>query len=186
MSFSEAEFNQMSGRSGRNGDNAKIHILFGFADGILNQNILKNQAPDRETVACVYKALKILPEQIKNAVIADKVYDLSNRGVKINETGVSVALGVLEELELIIRDFDENGKRIILIKDKPLKTNIESSIRYQEGQEEFKAFQRFRSAILSKTKEDLLDLVRHPICPKHDIINESWQKELLKDLAWLE
>jgi len=185
MMYSLTEFNQMSGRCGRSGEEARIHTMFGFADGVLNQYILRNQAPDRETVAAVYRALRTLPGRIKNKEIADHVAQMTSKKVRINESGVSVSLGILEELGLIVREVEE-GKRTILIKPNPPKTDIARSIRFQEGQEEFAEFQRFRRSILNMDGVDLLNVVRRPICPRRDIIRESQGASILEGLAWLD
>lgn len=185
MNFSLTEFNQMAGRCGRNGANARIHVMFGFPDGILNQHILKNQAPDRETVAYVYQAIKSLPGQVKNAEIAGRVLDISNKQVRINETGVSASLGILEELGLIIREV-EDGKRTIILKKNPARTDIDRSIRYQEGQQEFAEFLQFRSSILNMTQDELLQIVRHPICPQRNIVKDVSRVGLLAGVAWLD
>ncbi len=58
MPFSEIEFNQMSGRAGRNGQDACIHVLFGKRDIVQNESILHGIAPDYDTMACIYRELK--------------------------------------------------------------------------------------------------------------------------------
>ncbi len=58
MPFSEIEFNQMSGRAGRNGQDACIHVLFGKRDAVHNEGILYASAPNHDTMACIYRELK--------------------------------------------------------------------------------------------------------------------------------
>lgn len=60
MPFSEIEFNQISGRAGRNGQEACIHVLFGKRDVAMNEGILHEAAPDHDAMACIYRELKRL------------------------------------------------------------------------------------------------------------------------------
>ena len=46
LPFNEVEFNQMSGRAGRDGALARIHLLFGAKDARINEMILSSLAPE--------------------------------------------------------------------------------------------------------------------------------------------
>lgn len=63
MPFSEIEFNQISGRAGRNGKDACIHVLFGKKDVMLNESILHDGAPAHDAMACIYRELKRLQRE---------------------------------------------------------------------------------------------------------------------------
>ena len=71
MPFSEIEFNQMSGRAGRNGQDAYIHVLFGKRDIVQNENILHGIAPDYDTMACIYRELKRMQREADAQVASD-------------------------------------------------------------------------------------------------------------------
>lgn len=58
MPFNEIEFNQMSGRAGRDGDPAVIHVLYGNADAQANRAVVCGATPDRSALVDVYKYLR--------------------------------------------------------------------------------------------------------------------------------
>ncbi len=68
MPFSEIEFNQISGRAGRNGDQACVHVLFGKRDVMLNEDILSCNAPEHDAMACIYRELKCLQRNAESQV----------------------------------------------------------------------------------------------------------------------
>ncbi|MCL2526077.1 MAG: single-stranded-DNA-specific exonuclease RecJ [Coriobacteriia bacterium] len=55
--FSAVEFNQMSGRGGRDGKPAHIHLLFNKEDAGINRYILMPLAPPRASLVALYKVL---------------------------------------------------------------------------------------------------------------------------------
>ena len=58
LPFNEIEFNQMSGRAGRDGATAGIHVLFSRKDAAINEEILSAATPDRDRMVQVYRALR--------------------------------------------------------------------------------------------------------------------------------
>ena len=64
LPFNEIEFNQMSGRAGRDGDPAIIHLLYGNADAQTNKAVVCGETPDRAALVDVYKYLR--SEQVKH------------------------------------------------------------------------------------------------------------------------
>ena len=48
LCFSRTEYNQLSGRAGRDGKPAKIHLLYQKKDEELNRRLLRLAGPDRE------------------------------------------------------------------------------------------------------------------------------------------
>ncbi len=68
MPFSAIEFNQISGRAGRNGDDACIHVLFGKRDVMYNEGILQGSAPAHDAMACIYRELKRLQREAEAQV----------------------------------------------------------------------------------------------------------------------
>lgn len=70
MPFSEIEFNQISGRAGRGGQEACIHLLFGKRDVMQNEGILAGSAPEHDAMACIYRELKRLQREAEAQVAA--------------------------------------------------------------------------------------------------------------------
>ncbi|MBQ9690790.1 MAG: single-stranded-DNA-specific exonuclease RecJ [Eggerthellaceae bacterium] len=60
MPFSDIEFNQMSGRAGRDGQPSEVHILFGSQEANMCERILRSQAPVHDDMAQIYRELKRL------------------------------------------------------------------------------------------------------------------------------
>jgi len=176
MVYSFTEFNQESGRGGRNGQDARIHVLFGKSDGVINTSIIKNQAPSREQLTEIYKALKVLPATATNNEIAEKVKVLSKGKVKANETLVSYALGILEELGLINRETYGNKREIEIIKNPP-KCDLSDSLRYEEGIRELEEFEKFKKEILTWHKDALEDFIKKPIYPKGNVLHKCMPKK---------
>ena len=58
--FSAVEFNQMSGRAGRDGKDAHIHLLFNEEDANINRYILMPLAPPRLSLVALYQVLRRL------------------------------------------------------------------------------------------------------------------------------
>ena len=63
MPFSDAEFNQMSGRAGRDGKPATIHLAFGKRDVYYNDRILAQFAPDYDRMGLIYRGLRAFSRQ---------------------------------------------------------------------------------------------------------------------------
>jgi single-stranded-DNA-specific exonuclease len=58
LPFSAVAFNQMSGRAGRNGQPAVVHLLYTEDDADLNRKLLVSHAPAREELVVLYRVLK--------------------------------------------------------------------------------------------------------------------------------
>ncbi len=74
MPFSEIEFNQISGRAGRNGQDACIHVLFGKRDAMQNEGILSEGAPDHDTMACIYRELKRMQREAETRLASKNLH----------------------------------------------------------------------------------------------------------------
>jgi single-stranded-DNA-specific exonuclease len=169
LNFNLTEFNQQSGRAGRDGKPAQIHLLFEDRDVRINEFILDSMAPEREVLAQLYRVLKRLEDDkrevnLSNQQLADEVN--SELKGKVRDSTISVGLGILEELDLLTR-IQESGNRIIQLKETPdKKMDLNDSLRYKEGLEDKDAFNKFKKMVLNESAEDLLSLVNKPIYPK--------------------
>ncbi|MDX9870990.1 MAG: single-stranded-DNA-specific exonuclease RecJ [Clostridia bacterium] len=169
LSFSHAEFNQLSGRAGRNNEEAYIHILFGERDRTLNELILESAAPSRELLGKLYvllrdKAKETNPLVLTNAELKEA---MQKAGVKnFREQTASAALAILEEMGLLLREV-EGGKRFIhFAPPPPGKLDLTDSVRYLEGLEEEEAFAEFAGSVLGEPEAKLLAGINKPIYPK--------------------
>jgi single-stranded-DNA-specific exonuclease len=124
LPFNDIEFNQMCGRSGRDGAAARIHLLFGPRDGTVNELVLASVAPSRDDLAALYRVLKELDAtdggegfEVTNAELAEKVCSRS-RSSKMNERGVSTGLGIFRELGLLESEGLGAYRRLTLVPDR--------------------------------------------------------------------
>lgn len=170
MPFSDIEFNQMSGRAGRDGAAARIHLLFGEKDARLNETILSSVAPGRDDMAVLYRVLRDLqaaaPDGFEstNAEIADMVRAREPK-CRLNDRGVSSAVGVFRELGLVESEGYGAYRRLRVLPRPDEKTELTASVRYTEGLEEIAEFAEFREWALGATASELLGRFNRPILP---------------------
>ena len=69
LPFSEVEFNQMSGRAGRDGQEAVIHLLFGKDDADINCSLLNGSTPSHDDMAQIYRALRSCQRKSSGRII---------------------------------------------------------------------------------------------------------------------
>lgn len=168
LCFSLSEYNQLAGRAGRDGQAARIHLLYNKEDQTLNQLILQINAPDRDTLGSFYLYLRELakkqnPISLTNREMAS---DIEFRGLKpIGERAIPTCLGILEELELVLREQDSGRRYIHLAPPPPTKLDLASSARYSESQHELAAYQRYLEIAFSADLDLLLESINRPISP---------------------
>ncbi|MDK2823135.1 MAG: single-stranded-DNA-specific exonuclease [Clostridia bacterium] len=174
LCFSKEEYNQLAGRAGRNGEKAKIHLLYGTKDKELNQLLLAGTSPDREQLAKFYLLLKKLakkshPITFTNSQLAEwaNIYKISG----VQDKNISIWLGILEELGIIEREIEGNTRNIYIVPNPP-KVNLEDSLRYLEGIEEKNNFEEYVELAFQNTSQPLLELINRPIYPTKIVIND--------------
>jgi single-stranded-DNA-specific exonuclease len=190
LNFNFIEFNQQSGRAGRNGNEAYIHLLFGNDDAKINGYILESIAPARSGLAGLYRALRAIdirrmkiyaesgrlsndfevddyPNQIK-LTNAELLYEIELKSGKtsLSEKGISAGLKIIEELGLVVIA-RSGASRVIELLDTPSeKLSLSNSVRYEEGKHEKELFNNFKKWSLESSVEELLEMINQPIYPK--------------------
>jgi single-stranded-DNA-specific exonuclease len=170
LPFNEVEFNQMSGRAGRDGALADVHLLFGAKDARINEGILAGLAPERDDMAALYLVLRDIAREagdgfeITNAELAERARRRRSR-FALDERGVSSALGVLRELDLLDGEGHGAYRRLTLLPAPDVKLDLAQSVRYAEGQDEIAEFAAFKQWALSAAPERLLERFNRPILP---------------------
>lgn len=170
MPFGEVEFNQMSGRAGRDGAAARVHLLFGRKDARINESILASLAPARDDLAALYLVLR--DEQaasgggfeVTNAELAERARR-RRRQFALDERGVSSALGILRELALVEGEGHGSYRRLTLLAAPAEKLDLSQSVRYAEGLDEIDEFGGFKEWVLSAEPASLLERFNRPILP---------------------
>ena len=177
MPFGGTEFNQMSGRAGRDGKSACIHLLYSQRDARINENLLDATAPRREELVTLYRALQTMCRRQVGATgerafcatdldIAQMCLAVDAR-CPVDERVVPAGLGIFEELGFLSISGAANRDRRIEMAENPGHVDLSASIRYLEGLAARLEFTAFRGWALTATARDMLARVNRPITP-HD------------------
>lgn len=169
LCFSLTEFNQLSGRAGRNNEEAKIHLLFNESDRKLNELILESAAPSRAVLGKFYLYLREECEKKGNPLLAtneELAQAMLKFGLKnLKQQTVSVCLGILEDIGLLRRETEGKQRCIYLLPPPSQKLNLADSLRYLEGQDEWEEFRYFAEFALKEEKEVILERINRPLVP---------------------
>lgn len=185
MPFSDAEFNQMSGRAGRDGKPATIHLAFGKRDVYYNDRILAQFAPDHDRMGLIYRGLRAFSRQAagghgNGAADESGFFTLSNEDLiaacpptdmrfTLMPGAASFALSAFSELGLVdVRtecSHDGSSVRRVRLREVQGKVNLDDSVLYCEGRAEAEEFKRFSDWILNATPEELRARIVRPIMP---------------------
>ncbi len=176
LPFSEVEFNQMSGRAGRDGEDAWIHLLFGGEDAKLNTSILDDAAPDHDGMAQIYRGLRVLQRKKGEGFFALDAEQAAKRssellGLIITPAQIKCGVGVFEELGLVKtcgRPGAQGEGVSINVVDYKGKVELEDSVRYREGIDERGSFTAFKDWVLTSSVQQLQDRIRRPLLPDTD------------------
>lgn len=173
LPFNDIEFNQMSGRAGRDGRDATVHLLFSLNDARINEFILESSAPSRDSLVALYKVLLELSKdaiakgdegfQCTNQQLAERASKIS-RGCKLNESSASCGISVFRELGFL-QTSGQGVSRYITLNPNPGHMELEESVRYKEGLEELDVFKAFKSWAFKAHPEELLNRFNKPILP---------------------
>jgi len=171
LPFSDVAFNQMSGRAGRNGQEATIHLVFGEDDAEINRQILAPVAPERSDLVVVYKAIKALaPAQTPARVQQVSLVQLAKACGSIQpkrpleDKGILNCLGIFQELGLLAYEVD-GTQLTVTVSDKAQRVELSSSCRYLEGTEELLLFEQFRQWVFGATVDELRERIIGPLTP---------------------
>ena len=175
MPFGAIEFNQMSGRAGRDGQPAVIHLLYSSRDARINERLLDCYAPERDELVALYRALQTMWRSNRGKT-GDDSFSASDIDIAqmclaidartpVDERSVESGLGIFEELGFCrVSGFDDT--RRIAMAENPGRVQLSRSIRYLEGLRSRMEFSAFRSWALDSCASDMLAKVNRPIVPR--------------------
>lgn len=178
LPFNEIEFNQMSGRAGRDGLPATVHLLYGRADIALNERILADTTPDHDVMAQLYRRLRTLQRQCPG-----EFFGLDEAGLAalasdelhvVSPSSAACGLAVFRELGLIETRVSYNAGRThhwVRVNEQASRVELSDSIRYREGLDERDVFDAFRDWAMRCDVHGLTVRVSHPIVPS------GWRRE---------
>lgn len=174
LPFDEVEFNQMSGRAGRDGQPAWIHLAYGSTDARINERILRRDAPRRESLIVLYRLLMERQRAASaegeesfaatNADLASACLAIDPRSDMDDHT-VSCGISIFRELGFCVTTGYGVGRRIQMI-SQPQHMDLSQSIRYVEGQRSLAAFSGYRDWALGATDDQVRDRIIKPIVPE--------------------
>lgn len=188
MPFSEVEFNQMSGRAGRNGQDACIHLLFGSRDAAANQDVLRQAAPEHDALGQVYRELRCLQREAESRASArpetvrdeDIFFTMSDEELarvcnartprfSVTPDVCASGMAVFEELGLVrTRTSSMQGgpSREVHVCAFGGKVELTDSVRYREGLDESESFARFTEWVMRTPASVLRERIIRPIAPE--------------------
>jgi single-stranded-DNA-specific exonuclease len=172
MPLSTIAFNQQSGRAGRDGKPATIHLLCNEEDAQTNNLLIARSNPSRADLIVLYRALQrqqaatqhpegLMPlddEALRTACVA------AEERFALDEAGVAAGRAVLGELGLL-QIFAFGSEQMMRMPPATGKVDLQGSSRYLEGQETLLDFERFRQWFLQAGPDELLAALNRPIAP---------------------
>ena len=173
LPLGQVEFNQMSGRAGRDGAPATVHLLFGSRDVPLDQTLLAAAAPPRDRLVTLYRALLSLSRSLGEVPLDDAL--IAREALSI-DSRAAIAAG---EVETGVAVFSELGfcavsgwgdDRVVRMAPTPARMELARSVCYAEGLRARAAFEEFSAWALGSAAEALLARVNRPITPDFGII----------------
>ncbi len=173
LPFGSIEFNQMSGRAGRDGMDAQVHLLFGEKDARINEYVLEGSAPARNDLVALYRALMTIGRRaqaegndsfaMSNADIAEQACLIDTRS-RLDDRSVSCGISIFRELGFLQTSGHGTARRISMVANPP-RMDLEQSTRYVEGLHSQDAFAEFRDWALHASDEEMLARINRPITP---------------------
>ncbi len=163
LNFDFGEFNQQAGRAGRDGDAARIHLLYGKKDRGLNEFLIDLDAPPIGVLREIYRGLRGLARsgvvrggdaEIAGTLDIDRARDRT----------VGAALRIFADSELAEIGEDDDGRAIRLLPVRG-RVEMEHNERYAEGEATREAFTRFAEIALSAPATTLERIINRPIYP---------------------
>ena len=163
LNFDFTEFNQQSGRAGRDGDDATVHLLFGEKDRRINDYIIDRAAPRLETLRTLYAAMKRMTSDgtlRQTYVDIAATLDLD----RVDQSTVSAAARIFADAGLLEMGADDDGRYLRFLPVEG-KVDLTATERYAEGEAEREAFARFSAVALTAQPTVLEAIVNKPIYP---------------------
>ena len=173
LPLDEVAFNQMSGRAGRDGADAWVHLAYGAIDARANERILAREAPARDDLATLYRVLmgrsraaRLGGEATFAATNADLASDCIAQRTRcaIDDHAVSCGIAIFRELGFV-RTAGFGSRRRIEMVASPERMDLTRSIRYLEGLRAQQEFARYRDWALGAPGDEVLARISRPIVP---------------------
>jgi single-stranded-DNA-specific exonuclease len=166
LNFDLTEFNQQSGRAGRDGEPAQIHLLFGEGDRSINDFIIERDAPTLYTLRAIYRGLRhIAHDGVVRMMSADIAATL-DLGNKVTDRTIGAAVRIFADAGLVDTGEDDEG-RFVRLREVDGKVDLTRNERFAEGEAERESFAKFCKLALEATPNVLRTIVNRPIYPSN-------------------
>lgn len=168
LPYGAVELNQMSGRAGRDGLPARVHMLFSARDMRVNERVISQAAPAREDLVALYRAIRTLADAAGRLTSTDEELLAMTARVAptlhVSEQEVQSGLAVFSELGFLkVSGWGET--RCIAVETSPARMELVRSARYLEGENLREEFREFADWVFSCPCEELLAHIDRPITP---------------------
>ena len=173
LPFDEVEFNQMSGRAGRDGAPAYVHLAYGAADARINERVLQRDAPSRDDLVTLYRVLMARSRAASlqgrrafvatNADIAEECIAQNTR-CAIDDRVVSCGISIFRELGFCVTSGYGVGRRVEMVAQ-PQHMDLYGSVRYVEGLRAQQDFSDYSAWALRAPADEILARINRPIVP---------------------
>jgi single-stranded-DNA-specific exonuclease len=166
LNFDLTEFNQQSGRAGRDGEAAQIHLLFGERDRNINDFILERDAPPLHTLRNIYRGMKgIAGEGVIRMTYAD-IASAIDLGDKVADKTIGAAVRIFSDAGLLELGEDDDGRyvRFLAVNGK---VDLTQNERFAEGEAERESFKHFCELVLKAQPNVLQTIINRPIYPSN-------------------
>jgi single-stranded-DNA-specific exonuclease len=163
LNFNFTEFNQMAGRAGRDGDPARIHLLYGESDRKINDFIIAQSAPSISVLRELYRGMRGLASDGVLRISLEEIARTLEIDMAQGST-VGAAIRIFEEAALVSTGSDDDGKFVRFL-EVPGKVDLTATSRYAEGIAEREAFERFCDLALTADAPTLEQIINRPIYP---------------------
>jgi len=163
LNFHFTEFNQMAGRAGRDGADARIHLLYGEGDRRINDFIIGRGAPSVQTLRELYRGMRGIAS---DGVLRTNYEDVARiLGFEcVDGSTVGAAVRIFEVAGLVATGVDDDG-RFVRFAPARGKVDLTKTARYAEGQAERENFERFCALALEADAATLQQIINRPIYP---------------------
>jgi single-stranded-DNA-specific exonuclease len=164
LNFDFTQFNQQSGRAGRDGARADIHLLFGEKDRAINEFLIEKDAPTLHALRTLYRGIKGLA---RDGVVRQNFTEIARTlgNDKTDDRTVSRALRIFEDERLVEIGTDDDGRYVRFL---PVagKVDMSQNERFAEGEAERESFKQFCELVLTAKPDALERIINRPIYPQ--------------------
>jgi single-stranded-DNA-specific exonuclease len=166
LNFDLTEFNQQSGRAGRDGESARIHLLFGERDRNINDFILERDAPTLHTLRNVYREMKKIAAAGTIRMTYADIASAIDLGDKVADKTIGSAVRIFADAGLLELGEDDDGRYVRFL-EVDGKVDLTQNERFAEGEAERESFKAFCELVLKAQPEVLQTIINRPIYPSN-------------------